>query len=237
MVSRLTDLRYVEARNYTRTVGSNGTVTRIVIHDMEMPEAGTTAETCAQMFHTTTRQASAHFCVDNDSAIQCVPLDCRAWHAPPNTGSVGIEHAGYARQTRAQWLDSYGLKMLDISAELTARLCKMFGIPIVKLSVTDLKNGKRGICGHVDVSNAWHKTSHTDPGSNFPWDVYLDMVRKHSAPAPTTAKGTDDVTDDDLNSIASKVWNRFTVTAPDGTEIHLVDALERLLKNTETPKD
>jgi len=184
-VSRLSGYTFLEAAQYTKAAGSNGTVTRIVIHDMEMAEAGTTAESCAQMFHTTTREASAHFVVDSDSVIQCVPLDCKAWHAPPNAGSIGIEHAGYARQTRAQWVDTYGMAMLTRSAILTARLCDMYGLPIVKLSVSDLLAGHHGICGHADVSNAWHQTDHTDPGVNFPWDVYLTLVQNAGAPAGT----------------------------------------------------
>jgi N-acetyl-anhydromuramyl-L-alanine amidase AmpD len=184
-VSRLSGYPYLEAAQYTKAAGSNGTVTRIVVHDMEMAEAGTTAETCAQMFHTTTRQASAHFVVDNTSAIQCVPLDCKAWHAPPNAGSIGIEHAGYARQTRAEWVDVYGTAMLARSAAITARLCEMFSIPIVRLSVSDLLAGHRGLCGHVDVTNAWHQTDHTDPGPNFPWGVFLNLVQNYSAPAGT----------------------------------------------------
>ena len=155
---------------------TNGTVTRIVIHDMELAENATTAERCAQLFHTSSVQASAHFCVDADSVVQCVELDATAWHAPPNAGSIGIEHAGFATQSRAQWLDPYGTALLTRSAALTAWLCRTLDVPVVRLSAADLRAGRHGICGHVDVSNAWHQSDHHDPGPAFPWDWYLANV-------------------------------------------------------------
>lgn len=170
---------FLEAAQYTKTPGSNGTVTRIVIHDMEMAEGNDTAESCARMFHTTTDQKSAHFCVDNNSVVQCVDIDRRAWHAPPNKGSIGIEQAGRASQTRAQWLDAYGLSMLDLSARLCAWLCRTLSIPARWLTVAQLRNGERGLCTHADVSAAWGQTDHTDPGPNFPKDWYLRQVQSY----------------------------------------------------------
>lgn len=165
---------------------SNGTVTRIVLHDMEMSEGSATAESCARMFHTSSIQASAHFTVDADSVVQCVELDAKAWHAPPNAGSIGIEQAGFASQTRAQWLDPYGTAMLGRSAALVAWLCRTLGVPITKVDAAGLRAGRHGICGHVDVSNAWHESDHYDPGSHFPWDWYLAKVHDYSrGPLPT----------------------------------------------------
>ncbi|WP_162795159.1 hypothetical protein [Nonomuraea lactucae] len=37
-----------------------------MIHSMEFPEKGSTAEDCARMFATMTRQASAHVTVDSN---------------------------------------------------------------------------------------------------------------------------------------------------------------------------
>lgn len=179
MESEYPGASYLDAAQYTRTRGSNGTVIRIVIHDEEYPEQPDSAERVAQMFHTTTGQKSIHFVVDNNSVVQCVPLDCRAWHAPPNTGSVGIEHSGYASQTRAEWLDGYGYQMLNQSAKLTAWLCHRFKLPIRRLTPGEIQNGGHGICGHADVSAAFHQSDHTDPGPRFPWDVYLSLVTKY----------------------------------------------------------
>jgi hypothetical protein len=159
--------------------GDNGTVTRIVVHDEEYAEGPNSAEQIAQYFHTMPdgRKASATYVVDRDSIVQCVRESRIAYHAPPNAGSIGIEHDGYMHQTRAEWLDAEnGVLTLKRSAALVADICKRHAIPVVRLSVADLKAGKRGLCGHVDVSNAWHQTDHGDPGPNFPWDVYLGWV-------------------------------------------------------------
>src|SRR2546430_15708240 len=49
-----------------------------------------------------------------------------------------------------QWDDLYSRAALARSAELVAKLCLRFCIPIHWLSVDELKAGGRGICGHVD---------------------------------------------------------------------------------------
>lgn len=177
---------YRQAKHYS---APNGTIDRIVIHDMEYPETPQGAEWCVNYMAETDRDASTHYSVDNNTICQGVRESQRAWHAPPNMHSIGIEHAGYMAQSRSQWTDEYSLAELKLSAKLTAELCKRHAIPVVKLSADDLLNGKRGICGHVDVSNAWHQTDHGDPGPNFPWDLYLAWVKEemdgpHPAPVP-----------------------------------------------------
>lgn len=164
----------------------------IIVHDMEFPERPTGAEWCADFFAgPNAPKASAHFCVDNDSVVQCVLEEDGAWHTPGalpakggreiNRSSIGIEHAGYARQTADEWRDAYSTAMLELSAELVADLCKLHDIPIVKLSPDDLRQpGARGICGHVDCTKATGVGSHWDPGPHFPWDWYLARVRHHA---------------------------------------------------------
>ncbi|MEV5080336.1 peptidoglycan recognition family protein [Streptomyces sp. NPDC056159] len=158
----------------------------IVVHDMEAPEGPETAENVAHWFATmpATSKASAHVCVDNNSAVRCVADGDRAWHAPgANSDGLGIELAGYAKQTRAEWLDAYGKAMFEIAAEVVADWCRKYSIPAVKLTVAELKAGKRGIVGHVDVSKAYGQTNHTDPGANFPWDYFLERVNAFLKPA------------------------------------------------------
>lgn len=130
----------------------------------------------------------SHNCVDNDSVIQCVRDEDVAWHAPGANGNgIGIEHAGYARQSAAEWRDDFSVAMLELSAELTARLCLKYSIPIARPSVTELKAGARGIVGHADCTAAWpvdkrtgQRRTHWDPGPGFPWDWYLSRVRFHA---------------------------------------------------------
>jgi hypothetical protein len=166
----------------------------IVIHDMEAPEGPLTAENIAHWFSTmpASNKASAHVCVDNNGAVRCVADGDRAWHAPgANSDGLGIELAGYARQSRAEWLDQYSKGVLDQAARVVAGWCQKHNIPARKLTVAELVAGKRGLVGHRDVSAGYHQTDHSDPGPDFPWDYFLSRVNaylnppKPSAPAPS----------------------------------------------------
>lgn len=175
-------MQFVQAKNFTPA--NRTSIRLIVIHDMEYPEKPTGAEWCADFFAgrngMTAPKASAHYAVDNDSIVQCVRDEDVAWHAPgANADGIGIEHAGYANQTRAEWLDDYGVAELQLSSQLVAELCAKHDIPPVRISAAEMKAGAVGILGHADVTLASGKPGHTDPGPNFPWDWYLERVRAH----------------------------------------------------------
>jgi hypothetical protein len=181
---------YIEAKHWKR--GATSLKKWIVLHSMEIPEASTTAERCADYFNGMAdgRVASAHACIDDDSIVQCVPWDGIAYHAPgANKWGIGLEHAGYARQTIQQWMDDYGLRMLRRSSWLCWQLCKRWGIPLRCLDARDLLTGDAGITTHAQVSLAFPpKTGagHTDPGREFPLAYYLELCRRHRVndPAP-----------------------------------------------------
>ena len=173
----------------------------IVLHSMEHPEKPTAAEDVAAWFAgSSAPQASCSYCVDCDSIVQCVKDSEGAWHAPgANHNSIGIEHAGYARQTEDEWVDGYSKAMLRLSSQLVAKKCAEFSIPVEFVPAEKLLQGARGITTHAEVSKAARlatkrglQTSvfynrknpsvplgagHTDPGENFPMDMYLSMVR------------------------------------------------------------
>ena len=169
-------VQFLEARHLTRTAGR--TIDLIIIHDMEYPETPTSAEWCAQFFagpHAP--HASAHYSIDRDSIVQSVRDEDVAWHAPgANHDGIGLEHAGYAKQSRADWLDDYSRAELALSAKLAARLCRTYGIPVVWLDVDEVRSGLRGITGHAQVSKAFGKSSHWDPGLGFPSDHYIGLI-------------------------------------------------------------
>ncbi len=196
-------ISFIQARNYTR--GRSGPIDVLVIHTMESPETPTTAEAVANWFAgSTAPQASAHYCIDSNSIVQCVKDSDVAWHAPgANHNGLGFEHAGRAAQTPTDWSDDYSTKCLKLSAELVAQKCTEYGIPAVWLRVPDLLAGRRGITGHVQVSQAFKRSTHTDPGPNFPVERYLGWVKSHlgghvephvhphvvKAPPPTLKQG------------------------------------------------
>ncbi len=174
------------------------TIDLIVIHTIEAPEKGTTAESTAAWFAgPSAPQASAHYCVDTNSVVQCVEESVVAWAAPgANRNGIHIEHAGYARQTAVEWADPASEAILQRSAALAANIAKRHGIPIVRALASDLKaGGARGFTGHVDVTWAFSNgKGHWDPGPHFPWDHYLDLVRaflRDTEPPPPP--GPDDV--------------------------------------------
>jgi N-acetyl-anhydromuramyl-L-alanine amidase AmpD len=160
----------------------------LVTHTMESQEKPRTAKNVALWFGGKTKaeppKASAHYCLDGVDVIQCVSESVVAWAAPgANKNGIHIEHAGSAAQTPMQWDDPFSRAVLEQSAKLAADICKRHAIPIVRLSVVDLKAGKRGLCGHVDITNAFSGgKGHTDPGPSFPWDLYLEMVHKAALP-------------------------------------------------------
>lgn len=163
----------------------------ICIHTAECAESSTAAESLAAWVAGPARpKASWHFALDEDSVTQSVALDCESWHAGPiNPWSVGIELAGRANQTVAQWGDLYSGYELAICSGLVAVLCEVYRIPVRRVSVDELRAGyragdpPRGLVGHVDVTRAI-SGSHTDPGPNFPWDAFLQRVAFFAQKAP-----------------------------------------------------
>lgn len=175
---------YLEAANWTH-MAAPLPKKWIVLHCMEYPEKPDSAEWCARYFagkEGPAPRASAHACVDSNSIVQCVPWDQVAWHAPgANSQGIGIEHSGCARQELADWMDVYSQQMLDLSAWLVAELCTRFRIPVDFVDADELLGGSRGITTHLQVTRAFKRSSHTDPGKGFPMGDYLKLVRKYAA--------------------------------------------------------
>jgi N-acetyl-anhydromuramyl-L-alanine amidase AmpD len=173
----LPSIPFVQARNYTPVGGRK--IKLVVIHTMEAFEKPDTAENVATwLAGTSAPKASVHYCVDADSIVQCVKDGDVAWHAPgANSNGIGIEHAGYARQSAEDWADSYSEATLVRSAALTAKLCSVYGIPVQAVDADGLVRGESGITTHRAVSTAFKKSTHTDPGPHFPMDQYVSLVR------------------------------------------------------------
>jgi N-acetyl-anhydromuramyl-L-alanine amidase AmpD len=174
---------FVKARWFQPTpVGTHRNVRVVVIHDMEYPEKGTAAEEVAQYFATTDTKASAHLCIDSNSYVQCVHDNDVAWAAPGcNADGIQLELAGYGRQTQQEWLDTYGIALLNLAANAAAQYCLKYGLPVCHLSDAQLKAGQKGIIGHYQASRVYHLSDHTDPGAGFPWEYFIDRTAVYLA--------------------------------------------------------
>lgn len=161
-----------------RTSVNGRAIAVVVIHTTEIRERDGAAEACARWFANPASEVSAHYCVDVDTTIQCVREEDIAWHARGgNASSIGIELAGFAGQRALGWADSYSRAVVERAAGLAAEVCERHGIPIRRLRAAELVAGRRGITGHADVSAAFRKSDHWDPGPDFPWARFLRLVR------------------------------------------------------------
>jgi len=184
----------ITAKNYT--IANRTVVHWIVVHSMEAAEKPSTAESVAEWGagrRGPAPQASWHWAFDCDSAVLCVPEEHVAWHAKAaNRFGVGYEHAGWARQTRDEWLDDYSANMLWVSAKVAAKITMpRWGLPVQHVTADMLKEAKReyldkgrplpdefrGVTTHHAVTLSMGG-SHVDPGKGFPMDVYLDWIRQ-----------------------------------------------------------
>lgn len=159
----------------------------IVIHFTAGSEGPRSAEDGAAYDKTRTDGVSCHAFVDSNSIAVEVPPTDRAHHARQHGNEIGygIEICG-TMQTRAQWLDAVSLPTLRNAARQAAEVALAYGIPVMRLSVAQTRaayyaaEGQRpkGFCGHVDVTAAFPEDqgTHTDPGTEFPWDVFFSMV-------------------------------------------------------------
>lgn len=171
---------FVESPNHT--AGRGRVIDVVVMHTMEIAERPDAAMICARWFRTRVSRVSAHYCVDAGMVVQCVREEDIAWHARGgNADSVGIELAGFARQTRQGWADAYSTRVLVRAARLVGEVCWRRHVPVRWLTAADLRAGRRGITGHAQVSETFRKSDHWDPGPGFPVESFLDRVRRAQA--------------------------------------------------------
>ena len=115
--------------------------------------------------------------------------DWFTWSSGNYGNDVGLHRSFVLRgtETRVQWLQ-YDT-MLREAAKRDAEWCRKYNIPPVKLTAADLRAGKKGFAGHLETGQAWGGTDHVDPGTGFPWDIYLGYVRDYLNGTPQKEEG------------------------------------------------
>ena len=169
----LTPINAPAKRGY-KAVHSSGTRDKaacqfIVTH---CGEAGT-AQGMASWFQNPSSGGSTQLCVDSDACYQPLPDLTIPWGAPPlNTTGLHCELAGYSAWKPADWLKRQ--RMLQRAAWQYAKWSIKYDIPIRWLTAKQLKQltavpgkGKGGFTSHAEISKAWGKTDHSDPGPGF----------------------------------------------------------------------
>jgi hypothetical protein len=82
-------------------------------------------------------------------------------------------------------MDEFSVEVLKRTARLVAYLCHRWGLPVNFVDAAGLRAGHAGVTTHAEVTKAFGKSTHTDPGKGFPMGRFLDMVRERGAPWPT----------------------------------------------------
>lgn len=182
------------------------TIRVLVVHTSEGGETATAAEGLARFIstpRTETNLASYHYIADHDQVIPVVPDNYVAYaNAGANHDGLSICHPGRAAQTSEQWDDEASSAQREQVARWLADKSAEHGIPLVKITATELVNGARGVCGHVDVTKAYKRSTHTDPGPNYPWDRLIDRARQlANPPTPPDQDGDDELTQDQANQL------------------------------------
>lgn len=177
----------VPSKWFTPGPRSRGSVLWVVIHTTEgqgYPDHPATAAQVASYNQSRPDKVSAHFFVDDTEAVQGVKLTDIAYAAPGcNAQGIQIEMCGFARWTPDQWAHHPGL--LERTAQVVADMHSQFGIPLRFVDATGLKTGNPGVTEHVEATNAFHGSTHTDPGPAFPMAAMLDRAAQiGGSPSP-----------------------------------------------------
>lgn len=130
-------------------------VNLVVIHTMQGSYAGSIS-----WFQNPASEVSAHYLIrSSDGAVtQMVSDKDVAYHAgSANSRSLGIEHEGYVDDP-AWYTDTMYRSSADVTRHITSKF--------------DIARDRAHIQGHSEVPGA----THTDPGSNWNWGVYMSYV-------------------------------------------------------------
>ncbi|MFD3607978.1 peptidoglycan-binding protein [Streptomyces atroolivaceus] len=146
---------WVAANSANFATGRTATVDKVVVHVTQGSYAGTIS-----WFQNATSKVSTHYVVrSSDGQItQMVRDKDTAYHAKSaNASSLGIEHEGFVDDP--SWFTD---TMYRSSAALTKHLCDRYGIP----------KDRAHVIGHSEAPG----NDHTDPGVNWNWTYYMQLV-------------------------------------------------------------
>lgn len=134
---------------------SSAAISYVIIHTTQGSYAGTIS-----WFKNASSNVSAHYVIrSSDGQItQMVREKDIAYHVRSyNTASIGLEHEGFV--DNPSW---YTDAMYRASAALTRNICQKYGLAMTRSVVK----------GHSEMPG----NDHTDPGPNWNWTYYMQLV-------------------------------------------------------------
>ncbi len=155
----------------------NGTaITAVAIHDIEGSYSG-----CISWFQNSASQVSAHYVLrSSDGQVTQMVLESnKAWHVGnENPYTIGLEHEGYANQVG--W---YTAAMYNSSAALVRDICTDNNINPTTCYNGPASSGVNVLSSAIKIKGHQHfpNNSHTDPGINWDWVGYYNLVNQISA--------------------------------------------------------
>jgi N-acetyl-anhydromuramyl-L-alanine amidase AmpD len=174
--------------NYNSRGGSR--ITHFIIHDTEGSFSG-----AVSWLKNPDAQVSSHYVMRSSDGYvkQLVRESNRAWHAGCwNSWTIGIEHEGYVNNP-AYFTEN----MYVSSAHLVRHASLKYGIPMDSLHIV----------GHDVWTKPWFPdlgwsscNTHTDPGVNWDWIFYLQLVRQDPTPPNIVAYSPSSADSANLNA-------------------------------------
>lgn len=165
----------------------NGTaVSAVTIHTVQGSYAG-----CISWFQNCNAQVSAHYVVrSSDGQVTQMVLESdKAWHVgSENPYTIGIEHEGYI--DNPAW---YTNAMYTSSANLCRDICNSgYGINPLRTYYGPGCTGGSSACqlgGCIKIKGHQHypNQSHTDPGPNWDWIKFYNLINNNTPVNTLTA--------------------------------------------------
>lgn len=76
-----------------------------------------------------------------------------------------------ANTSRTRWLDPGSRPYITRAAEWLIDKSRQHDVPLQGITADQMADGVSGYCDHWTASRAFRKSTHTDVGPHFPWDV------------------------------------------------------------------